>query len=97
MVHSDVLHLERSSALQYVSLLPQTSKREMTERNKKKGQEGIQKQSLGKETVHGDIFAPSYGQVPHFLLITLTRFSWLCSSSCVTSTQHLLINLTVQT
>lgn len=65
--------------------------------DRKKEQEGIQRQRLGKETVHGDIFAPSYGQVPHFFLITLTCFSWLCGSSCVTSAQHPLINLTVKT
>lgn len=79
---------------QYVSLLPQPSKREKRE---KKEQEGTQRQRLGKERVHGDISAPSYGQVPHFLLITLTCFSWLCSSSCVTLAEHPLINLTVQT
>lgn len=31
------------------------------------------------------LFAYSYETVLHFLLITLTRFSWLSSSICVTS------------
>lgn len=79
----DVLCLERSSYFNMCLFGHNTLKKEKTERNTKREQEG--RERLEKGIVHENIFASSYGQVLHFLLITLTCFSWLSSSSCVTS------------